>query len=108
LVMSVQLTQGAQQSPGWHMPHLSLRRINLPELPAFKGYSFSVEHLTRRLGTVKTHVVGTYQANAKAIAKTPLNKLYQAPQLAMIVVSAVLLLVLSLVWGVLEERRSKD
>jgi len=107
LVMSVQLTQGAQQSAGGHMPHLSLPRIHLPELPAFKGYSFSVDHLTRRLGAVKTHVVDTYQANARAIARTPVKRLYQTPQLAVIVVSAVLLLVLSLVWGVLEERRSK-
>lgn len=107
LVMSVQLTQGAQQSAGWHMPHLSLPRIHLSELPAFKGYSFSVDHLTRRLGAVKTHVVDTYQANARAIARTPVKRLYQTPQLALIVLSAVLLLVLSLVWGVLEERRSK-
>lgn len=108
LVMSVQLTQGAQQSAGWHLPQLSLPTVHLPELPAFKGYSFSVDHLTRRVMAVRTHVVDTYQANATAIANTPLNKLYQAPQLLVIVLSALLLLVLSLVWGVLEERRSKQ
>lgn len=107
LVMSVQLSQGAQQSSGWHLPKLSLPTVHLPELPALKGYSFSVDHLTRRVMAVKTHVVDTYQANATAIANTPLNKLYQTPQLAVIVLSALLLLVLSLVWGVLEERRPK-
>lgn len=108
LVMSVQLTQDAQQSSGWHLPKLSLPTVHLPELPALKGYSFSVDHLTRRVMAVRTHVVDTYQANAKAIANTPLNKLYQAPQLALIVLSALLLLVLSLVWGVLEERRPRS
>ncbi|WP_154650023.1 hypothetical protein [Methylophilus methylotrophus] len=108
LVMSVQLTQDAQQSSWWHLPGLSLPSVHLPELPASKGYSFSVDHLTRRVMAVRTHVLDTYQANAKAIANTPLNKLYQAPQLALIVLSALLLLVLSLVWGVLEERRPKQ
>lgn len=108
LVMSVQLTQDAQQSSWWHFPELSLPSVHLSELPAFKGYSFSVDHLTRRVMAVRTHVLDTYQANAKAIANTPLNKLYQAPQLALIVLSALLLLVLSLVWGVLEERRPKQ
>lgn len=108
LVMSVQLTQGAQQSAGWHLPKLSLPTVHLPELPALKGYSFSMDHLTRRVMAVRTHVVDSYQANAKAIANTPLNKLYQAPQLALIVLSSLLLLVLSLVWGVLEERRPRS
>lgn len=104
LVMSVQLTQAAQQtSSNWHMPTL-----NLPKELSLKGYSFSVGHLTERLSAVQSHIVKTYQANAQAIARTPVKQLYQAPQLAVIVVSAILLLVLSLVWGVLEERRSKD
>jgi hypothetical protein len=108
LVMSVQLSQGAQYRSGWHLPQLSLPSLRLPELPAFKGYSFSVDHLTRRVMAVRTHVVDTYQANATAITNTPLNKLYQTPQLAVIVLSALLLLVLSLVWGVLEERRPRS
>ena len=104
LVMSVQLTQEAQQtSSNWHLPTLSL-----PKELSLKGYSFSAGHLTKRISAVKSHIVETYQANAQAIARTPVKQLYQAPQLAMIVVSAILLLVLSLVWGVLEERRSKD
>ena len=104
LVMSVQLTQEAQQtSSSWHWPAL-----RLPKELSLKGYSFSVGHLTERMSAVKSHIVETYQANAQAIARTPVKQLYQAPQLAVIVVSAILLLVLSLVWGVLEERGSKD
>jgi hypothetical protein len=104
LVMSVQLTQKAQQtSSSWHLPTLSW-----PEWLSLKGYSFSVRHLTERMSAVKSHIAETYQANAQAIARTPVKQLYQAPQLAVIVVSAILLLVLSLVWGFLEERRSKD
>ena len=49
-----------------------------------------------------------YQANARAIAQTPLRAIYQHPQQAIILGSAVLLLVLSLIWGVLEKRRSKQ
>ena len=101
LVMSVQLTQEAQQtSSSWHLPALSL-----PKELSLKGYSFSVGHLTGRIAALKTHVFETYETNARAIARTPMKKLYQAPQLAVIVASAILLLVLSLVWGVLEERR---
>lgn len=103
LVMSVQLTQEAQQtSSSWHLPTLSL-----PKELSLKEYSFSVGHLTERMSAVKSHIVETYQANAQAIARTPVSQLYQAPQLAVIVVSAILLLVLSLGWGVLEERRDK-
>jgi hypothetical protein len=104
LVMSVQLTQEAQQtSSNWHFPTL-----NLPTERSLKGYSFSVGHLTKRISAVKSHIVETYQANTQAIARTPVKQLYQTPQLAVIVASAILLLVLSLGWGVLEERRSKD
>ncbi|MDP8566288.1 hypothetical protein [Methylophilus aquaticus] len=46
-----------------------------------------------------------YQANARAIAQTPLRAIYQHPQQAIILGCAVWLLVLSLVWGVLETRR---
>jgi len=106
LVMSVQLTQDAQQS-GWHWPKLTLPALHMPEGLSLKGYSFSVGHLTERIGAVRSHIVETYQANAHAIARTPVKRLYQTPQLAVIVVSAVLLLGLSLVWGILEERRSK-
>jgi len=104
LVMSVQLTQEEQQtSSSWHLPALSL-----PKELSLKGYSFSVGHLTGRIAALKTHVFETYEANARAIARTPVRKLYQAPQLAVIVATAILLLVLSLVWGVLEERQSKQ
>lgn len=106
LVMSVQLTQDAQQS-GWHWPKLTLPALHLPEGLSLKGYSFSAGHLTERISAVKSHIVETYQANARAIARTPVKRLYQTPQLAVIVVSAVLLLGLSLVWGILEERRDK-
>lgn len=106
LVMSVQLTQDAQQA-GWHWPKLTLPTLHLPEGLSLKGYSFSVGHLTERIGAVKSHIVETYQANAHAIARTPVKRLYQTPQLAVIVVSAILLLGLSLVWGILEERRDK-
>lgn len=106
LVMSVQLTQDAQQS-GWHWPKLTLPALHLPEGLSLKGYSFSVGHLTERIGAVKSHIVETYQANARAIARTPVKRLYQTPQLAVIVVSALLLLGLSLAWGILEERRDK-
>lgn len=106
LVMSVQLTQDAQQS-GWHWPKLTLPALHMPEGLSLKGYSFSVGHLTERIGAVRSHIVETYQANAHAIARTPVKRLYQTPQLAVIVVSAILLLGLSLVWGILEERRSK-
>jgi hypothetical protein len=106
LVMSVQLTQDAQQS-GWHWPKLILPALHLPEGLSLKGYSFSVGHLRERIGAVKSHIVETYQANARAIARTPVKRLYQTPQLAVIVVSALLLLGLSLVWGILEERRDK-
>lgn len=103
LMLSVQLTQEAQQNaPGWHFP-----KLNLPEGLALKGYSFSVSNLTERIATAKSHIVETYQANARAIARTPVKRLYQTPQLAVIVVSAILLLVLSLSWGVLEERWNK-
>jgi len=103
LVMSVQLTQEAQQtSSNWHLPTL-----NLPTELSLKGYSFSVGHLTGRIAAVKSHVLETYEANAEAIARTPVKRLYQAPQLAVIVASAILLLVLSLGWGILEERRDK-
>lgn len=107
LVMSVQLTQGGHQSSEWQIPRLSLPTIRLAEFPAFKGYSFSVGHLTRRVVAVKTHVVDTYQANARAIANTPLNKLYETPQLLVIVTSAILLLIMSLTWGIWEFFRSK-
>lgn len=107
LVMSVQLTQDVPQS-GWHWPKLTLPALHLPEGLSLKGYSFSVGHLTERIGAVRSHIVETYQANAHAIARTPVKRLYQTPQLAVIVVSAILLLGLSLVWGILEERRSKD
>lgn len=106
LVMSVQLTQDAQQS-GWHWPKLTLPALHLPEGLSLKAYSFSVGHLTERIGAVKSHIVETYQANARAIARTPVKRLYQTPQLAVIVVSALLLLGLSLAWGILEERRDK-
>lgn len=106
LVMSVQLTQDAQQS-GWHWPKLTLPALHMPEGLSLKGYSFSVGHLTERIGAVRSHIVETYQANAHAIARTPVKRLYQTPQLAVIVVSAILLLGLSLVWGILEERRDK-
>lgn len=106
LVMSVQLTQEAQPS-GWHWPRLTLPALHLPEGLSLKGYSFSTGHLTERIWAVKSHIVETYQANARAIARTPVQRLYQTPQLAVIVVSAVLLLGLSLVWGILEERRDK-
>ena len=107
LVMSVQLTQDAQQS-GWHWPKLTLPALHLPEGLSLKGYSFSVGHLTERIGAVKSHIVETYQANARAIARTPVKRLYQTPQLAVIVVSALLLLGLSLAWGILEERRPRS
>jgi len=104
LVMSVQLTQEAQQtSSNWHLPTL-----NLPKQLSLKGYSFSVGHLTGRIAALKAHVFETYEANARAIARTPVKQLYQAPQLAVIVASAILLLVLSLAWGILEERQSKE
>jgi len=103
LVMSVQLTQASQQNAtGWHLP-----KLNLPEGLSLKGYSFSVSNLTGRIAAAKSHIVETYQANARAIARTPVKRLYQTPQLAVIVVSVILLLVLSLSWGVLEERQSK-
>ena len=107
LVMSVQLTQNSQQS-GWHFPKLTLPALHLPEGLSLKGYSFSVGHLAERIWAVKSHIVETYQANARAIARTPVKQLYQTPQLAVIVVSALLLLGLSLVWGILEERRDKQ
>lgn len=106
LVMSVQLTQDAQES-GWRWPNLTLPALHLPEGLSLKGYFFSVGHLTERIGAVKSHIVETYQANARAIARTPVKRLYQTPQLAVIVLSAILLLGLSLVWGILEERRDK-
>lgn len=105
LVMSVQLTQASQNS-GWHIPALTLPALHLPEAVSLKGYSFSVANLAGRVTAVKTHIVETYQTNARAIARTPVKRLYQQPQLAVIVGSAVLLLVLSLGWGVLEARRS--
>lgn len=106
LVMSVQLTQDSQNS-GWHFPRLTLPTLHLPEGLTLKGHSFSLGYLAERIAAVKSHLVETYQGNAQAIAKTPVKKLYQRPHLLVIVVSAVLLLVLSLVWGVLEERRDK-
>ncbi|AKR44495.1 hypothetical protein [Methylophilus sp. TWE2] len=106
LVMSVQLSQDSQQS-GWHWPKLTLPALHLPEGLSLKGYSFSAGHLVDRIAAVKAHLVETYQANAQAIAKTPVKRLYQTPQVLVIVVSAVLLLGLSLVWGILEERRDK-
>ncbi len=106
LVMSVQLTQDSQSS-GWHFPRLTLPTLHLPEGLTLKGHSFSMGYLAERIAAVKSHLVETYQGNAQAIAKTPVKKLYQTPQLLVIVVSAVLLLALSLVWGVLEERRDK-
>ena len=68
---------------------------------AWEGYSFSVGYLTERMSAVKSHIVETYQANAQEIARTPVKQLYQAPQLAVIVVSAILLLVLRMVKGVI-------
>lgn len=106
LAMSVQLTPVRQQNADWHIPRLSFTNITLPELAQLKDYSFSLANLTRRMTAVKTHVVETYQANAHAIARTPLNQLYQTPQLALSVLSAVLLLLLSVVWGVLEAQRT--
>lgn len=106
LVMSVQLTQDSQNS-GWHFPRLTLPTLHLPEGLTLKGHSFSMGYLAERIAAVKSHLVETYQGNAQAIAKTPVKKLYQKPHLLVIVVSAVLLLALSLVWGVLEERRDK-
>lgn len=108
LVMSVQLTQEAQQSSGWHLPKLKLPSVQLPTVLSFKDYSFSVTHLTERLAAIQMHLLETYEANAQAIARIPLKRLYQSPQLAVIVASAILLLVLSLVWGILEERQSKQ
>lgn len=107
LVMSVQLTQDSQNS-GWHFPRLSLPTLHLPEAGSLKNYSFSVVHLTGRVLAIKSHLIETYQANAQAIARTPVKKLHHTPQLLVIVLSALLLLVLSLVWGVLEERRSRQ
>lgn len=108
LVMSVQLTQDTQQSSGWHLPKLTLPSVHLPTALSFKDYSFSVTNLTRRFAAIKTHLLETYEANAQAIARTPVKRLYQTPQLAVIVVSALLLLVLSVVWGILEERRPRS
>ena len=119
LVMSVQLTQKDPHTASrWHLPALNLPELQLPtlQLPtlrlpkqlSFTEYSFSVAHLTRRITALKTHVSDTYAANAQAIARTPVNKLYQTPQLALIVASAILLLVLSVIWGVLEERKPKQ
>lgn len=107
LVMSVQLTQDSQNS-SWHFPRLTLPTIHLPEGLTLKGHSFSLGQLAKRVSGIKSHIVETYQENAQAIAKTPVKKLYQTPQLLVIVLSAVLLLVLSLVWGILEERRSRS
>lgn len=106
LVMSVQLTQDSQNS-AWHFPRLTLPTVHLPEGLSLKGNSFSLGHLAEGISAFKAHIVETYQVNAQAIAKTPVKRLYQTPQLAVIVVSALLLLVLSVVWGVLEERRPK-
>jgi hypothetical protein len=106
LVMSVQLTQDAQHS-SWRWPKLTLPTLHLPEGLFLKGYSISFEHLAERVTALKSHIVETYQANTRAIARTPMKQLYQTPQLAVIVVSAILLLGLSLVWGILEERRDK-
>ena len=105
LVMSVQLTQAAQES-GWHMPDFTLPALHLPEWMTLKGHSFSVTNLAGRVAAVNTHITETYQANTQAIARTPVQRLYQQPQLALIVGSAVLLLLLSLLWGVLERRRT--
>ena len=106
LVMSVQLTQAAQES-GWHMPDFTLPALHLPEWMTLKGHSFSMANLAGRVAAVNTHIMETYQANTQAIARTPVKRLYQHPQLALIVGSAVLLLLLSLLWGVLERRRTQ-
>jgi|GEM_PF-435151 len=107
LMMSVQLTQPTPTSAGWSLPKPSFPSLRLPALPLLHEYSFSRTHLNRRVTALKTHIVDTYTANTQAIARTPVKRLYQTPQLALIILSAMLLLVLSLVWGVLEEWRNK-
>lgn len=53
------------------------------------------------------HWYENYISNTALIARIPLRQLHQYPQQAMIILSAVLLLVLSIVWGVIDRRAHK-
>ncbi len=132
LVMSMQITAGPQsQTPAppllsrlhWreiHWPSLHLPALETAQFDHVKKAFFTrtqqwltdgkqaIQPAWQQVKKLGVQAGENYQANARAVAQTPLRAIYQHPQQAIILGCALLLLVLSLIWGVLEKRRSKQ
>lgn len=132
LVMSMQIMAGPQSQPPaqpllsrlhWrevHWPGLHLPALETAQFDQVKKAFFTrtqqwltdgkqaIQPAWQQVKKLGVQAGENYQANARAVAQTPLRAIYQHLQQAIILGCAVLLLVLSLIWGVLEKRRSKQ
>lgn len=86
---------------GWHS--VKARLIHTSQQCIERGnHLFNIGR--NKIQAALMNIQTNYTSNTRQIARTPLRQLYQYPQLALITLSAILLLVLSIVWGMSERR----
>lgn len=106
LLLSVQLTSPATAThPGpLHALDLARWRSSLAKLFALPQAWHPWLQSARAL---PSQWLANYHANRQALARTPLHQLPQRPQLALIIASAIGVLLLSVLWGIAERRQDQ-